>query len=143
MKKKYAECYLFYEYAKWQRIIKLIRLVREQKYDVILVHHEGIGIYILYLFLMLLFPEKKYLKYLHCSYEKDVFFDGDNWKARIHYHLLKQALFRSDSLIAVSEYVKASYCQEFRVLDKSVDVALSRVFNSYPLAHSVLYVELE
>lgn len=113
MQEKNQPVYFFYENSLISRIIRLINLVKKEQYDVIIVHHEGIGIYSFYLILTYLFRRIKFIKYLHCSFEKEYFYEGRKIKDMLNYSILKKVLRRSDHIVAVSEFVKKSYCKEF------------------------------
>lgn len=122
-----APVYLLFQSKLPIRIYKLWKLVKGQKYDVVIVHHEGIGIYAFYLMLTYCFPKIKYIKYLHCSFEKEYFYQGNRWKDGLNYFMLKKALFRSNRAIAVSEFVKKSYCKEFDYDAESVKVVYNGI----------------
>lgn len=122
-----APVYFLFQNKLPIRIYKLWKLVKGQKYDVVIVHHEGIGIYAFYLMLTYCFPKVKYIKYLHCSFEKEYFYQGNRWKDSLNYFMLKKALFRSNCVIAVSEFVKKSYCKEFDYDAESVKVVYNGI----------------
>lgn len=114
MESNYAIIYRLYESNMAIRLLKLMLLVRRNKYDVIIVHHEGIGIYLFYIILTCFFRKCRYIKYLHCSFEEKYFYQGIKWKDRLNYFTLKTAISGSDLLIAVSEFVKNTYLEEFK-----------------------------
>lgn len=122
MRKKNQPVYFFFEKSLLGRIAGLIKLVKEEQYDAIIVHHEGIGIYSFYLILNLLFKKIKFIKYLHCSFEEEYFYEGRKVKDLLNYNILKQVLKCSEHLIAVSEFVKKSYCKEFHCNTDKVSV---------------------
>ena len=113
MEKENVRVYRFYKDKLLIRICKLFRLVKNAGYDIVIVHHEGIGIYSFYLLLAYCFRKIKYMKYLHCSFEKKYFYTGKTGKDWLNYTILKKTLYRSDCVVAVSEFVKKSYCVEF------------------------------
>lgn len=113
MQQKNVPVYFFYMKNTGARLISLIRLVKEKQYDTVIVHHEGIGIYAFYLMLTYLFKKTKFVKYLHCSFEDKYFYQGNKVKDWLSYQTLKMTLKRSVHMIAVSEFVKYSYCDEF------------------------------
>lgn len=113
MKMKNVPVYLYYSEKLPVRMIKIWELMRREKYDVVIVHHEGIGIYSFYLMLLYCFPKARFVKYLHCSFEDKYFYTGNRLKDRINYNILKKTLLKSDVCVAVSEFVKKSYCDEF------------------------------
>ncbi|MBD5393035.1 MAG: glycosyltransferase family 4 protein [Lachnospiraceae bacterium] len=122
MKEKNIPVYLYYTEKLPGRMHKLIQLVKREKYDVVIVHHEGIGIYAFYLTLLYRFRKIKFIKYLHCSFEEKYFYEGNRVKDWLNYHILKKTLNKSDCMIAVSEFVKKSYCNEFRCNEDKVKV---------------------
>ena len=114
MKQKNTPVYFFYKKNLLVRIYKLLRLVKSKQYDIVIVHHEGIGIYLFYLMLLYSFKRIRFVKYLHCSFEDKYFYQGNRLKDKMNYDILKKVLYKSHSIVAVSEYVKQSYCKEFR-----------------------------
>lgn len=114
--------YSFYKNKLYARMVKLVQLVKKERYDVIIVHHEGIGIYAFYLGLLFFFRKVKFIKYLHCSFEEKYFFQGNRAKDVLNYHILKKTLVRSDCMVAVSNFVKQSYCEEFGINKDRVKV---------------------
>lgn len=113
MKRQNIPVYFYYKENLLNRALKLFQLVKKKQYDVVVVHHEGAGIYSFYLMLLYCFKKVRFIKYLHCSYEEKYFYQGHVLKDRINYRILKKTLTKSDHLVAVSEFVKQSYCREF------------------------------
>lgn len=122
MNQKNIPVYFFYKNNLIGRMQKLFRLVKRERYDVIIVHHEGMGIYVFYLMLLHCFKKIKYVKYLHCSFEKKYFYQGNKVKDKINYFILKKTLMESNCMVAVSEFVKQSYCKEFACSKDKVKV---------------------
>lgn len=122
MKYKNIPVYFFYKDNLIDRIQKLFWLVKRKRYDVIIVHHEGIGIYAFYLMLLYCFKKIKFVKYLHCSFEEKYFYQGNKVKDKINYFILKKTLMKSHCIVAVSEFVKQSYCREFACGEDKVKV---------------------
>lgn len=122
MRQKKVPVYFFYTKNIVVRLFSLIKLVKEKKYDSIIVHHEGLGIYTFYLVLTFLFRKQKFIKYLHCSFEDKYFYQGNKVKDWLNYQVLKMAMERSTQMIAVSEFVKKSYCDEFGCEEGKVSV---------------------
>ncbi len=112
--------------------IELISLAKKNKYDAVVVHNEGVGIYLLYYLLMKSYKGPMYIKYLHCSYEKEYFFTGNKVKDKLHYSLLGKLLNKSDAVIAVSEFTKKTYVDEFRIPKEKVKV----VYNGIEVSQS-------
>lgn len=119
-----ARIHRLYQSPAPVRFMKLYSLMRKGEFDAVVVHHEGTGIYAFYLYLGMLFPGVKFIKYLHCAFDPD-HFSGKS--GRVHYQFLKKTLDRSDAVIAVSEYVKKSYCDEFECQDRKVHVVYNGI----------------
>ena len=100
----------------------MISLVKREKYSTIIVHHEGGGIYFFYLILLILFRKIKFIKYLHCSFERAYLHGETEKKRKINYRMLRWTLKYSDQAVAVSEFVKESYCREFGCAPTRIEV---------------------
>lgn len=122
MKQKNHPVYFFYKDNLYARISKVFRLVNREKYDVIIVHHEGIGIYVFYLMLLYYFKKIKFVKYLHCAFEEKYFYQGNKVRDALNYMVLRRTLMKSHCIAAVSEFVKQSYCREFACGEDKVKV---------------------
>lgn len=129
------------------RTVHLMNLVRKQRYDVIIAHHGSLSIFLYYLFIQAVFPLKIYIKYLHSAFDEN-FYYKDNW---IHDFLIRWSLKRifrvSDHIVAVSNYVKASFVKCFPCNSDRIAV----VYNGIPLkqcrfsrlpknGHTLLYI---
>jgi len=137
MRQKGIPVYLYCEEQLAVRMWKLWKLVKKEQYDVVIVHHEGVGIYSFYLLLSYAFPKIKFMKYLHCAFEEQYFYVGNKFKDWLYYTLLKKTLLKSDCVIAVSEFVKKSYCEEFGYETDKVVV----IYNGIQLGDSAKCVE--
>ena len=113
MEREQFQIHRMYEKAALKRALSLIKLVKRKKYDVVIVHHEGAGIYTFYLMLIFLFHKVRFIKYLHCSFEWDYMHGKTEKKRKINYKMLGCTLKYSDQAVAVSEFVKESYSREF------------------------------
>lgn len=127
MKKEGLKTYDYSELSRSLKLNGLKQLVSKNRYDAIVVHHEGVGIYHLYLKLMKKFKGPQYIKYLHCSYEEKFFSTGNKIKDMLHYKLLGDCLKRSDAVIAVSEYTKRSYVEEFGIPSDKIKVVYNGI----------------
>lgn len=114
--------YSLYHKSHLERVIRLVQIVVERKYDVVVVHHEGNGIYLFFLILCTLFPRKRFIKYLHCAYEEQYVYSGNRCKNWLTGYILKQCMKRADMFVAVSEFVGKSYCDAFRIEKKKMRV---------------------
>ncbi len=113
MRENNIPVYSYYEENVLIRMNRLFSLVKRKQYEVVIVHHEGTGIYLFYLMLLYCFRKIKFIKYLHCSFEGEYFYQGKVLKDKIDYFFLKKVLKKSDGIVAVSEYVKRSYYENF------------------------------
>lgn len=126
-----TKIYRYYEMNIIRRLRSLLKLVRADSYDVVVLHHEGIGIYIFYLTLCFLYHKIIFIKYLHCSYDPQFLFQDNRIKNCLHYCALKNTLIKSNHIIAVSEFVKQSYCHEFNCLPDKVSVIYNGISKNY------------
>lgn len=108
--------YPLYHCNIFMRYIKLFLLMKKRNYDTVIVHHEGKGIYLFFIFLTYLFPHKKYVKYLHCAYDKEMIKDC------LEKMLLCISLNKADLAIAVSEYVRDSYCSKLDIIADKITI---------------------
>lgn len=106
---------------------RLKALARKNGYDAVIVHHEGVGTYLFYYLLQKSVKGPKYIKYLHCSFEDKFFYVGNRLKDSIHHMLLGAVLKSSDALIAVSEFTKKSYVDEFKLSPDKVKVVYNGI----------------
>ncbi|WP_026517881.1 glycosyltransferase family 4 protein [Butyrivibrio sp. MC2021] len=132
MKDEGLKTYDFSGFSAPIKIKELVALTRKNKYDAVVVHHEGVGTYFLYRCLIKLCKGPKYIKYLHCSFEDKFFYTGNNRKDKMHYRLLSKILKESDALIAVSEFTRQSYVQEFGISADKIKV----VYNGIDISES-------
>ena len=109
------------------KLKELVALTKKNKYDAVVVHHEGVGTYFLYRWLMKLCKGPKYIKYLHCSFEDKFFYTGNKRKDRMHYSLLSKVIKESDALIAVSEFTGQSYVREFGISEDKIKVVYNGI----------------
>lgn len=127
MQKEEVPVYLYYKKNIVSRIWQLFKLAKGKKYDIVIVHHEGMGIYFFYLMLMHFFKNAKFIKYLHCSFEEKYFYENNVLKDWLNYRFLREALLKSDCAIAVSEFVKKSYCNEFNYDEDKIKVVYNGI----------------
>lgn len=145
-KEKHEFCFLFgmgeiaermqgeglavYDYSQgsfFTKLRKLKALAGANHYDAVVVHHEGVGTYLLYYCLSRSVKGPEYIKYLHCSFEDKFFYTGNKIKDSLHYRLLGTVLKSSDVLIAVSEFTKKSYVDEFKLSPDKVKVVYNGI----------------
>ena len=122
MEQQGISTYTLYQRCKLQRFFLLYRLVKRQQYDVVVVHHEGRGIYCYYLFLTIMCKDVHFIKYLHSSFEEKYFYIHGRLGNWIDENILRLVLARSERLVAVSKYAGKSYEPRFPFVAKKVIV---------------------
>lgn len=138
---------LYLKKGRIRRFGYLMRLIKIQRYDVIIAHHGTLSIFLYYLFIQAVFPEKIFIKYLHSVFDERYYYKN-NW---FHDSLIRWSLNRifivSDHIVAVSEYVKASFEKHFPRNSERIAV----IYNGIPLIqydlsqqqehrHTLLYI---
>ena len=116
---------------------RLKEIFMNGSYDAVVVHHEGVKIYYLYEMLIRLADKEKmmdvtFVKYLHCAFDKGIFYTGNWFVDRIHHYMLGKTLNDSDHVVAVSEFVKDSYLDEYGLSEDCIKV----VYNGIDVANS-------
>ncbi|MBP3604425.1 MAG: glycosyltransferase [Lachnospiraceae bacterium] len=139
MKKDGIPVYFYWEKPFLNRIFQLWNLVRKEKYDAVIVHHEGLGIYLFFLILLYSFPSIRFIKYLHCAFEEKYFYTGKKIKDYLYYKVLEKILLKSCHIIAVSRFVKESYCNEFKCDADKITV----IYNGINFCDDEKFVEKE
>ncbi|WP_026662091.1 glycosyltransferase family 4 protein [Butyrivibrio proteoclasticus] len=111
----------------WNKRRKLLDIFAEGEYSAVVVHHEGVKLYMLYEALIR-FAEKgkmldvTFIKYLHCTFDDSDFYTGKKVEDWLHHYLLGKTLADSDRLVAVSEFAGMSYADEFGLDDDRIQV---------------------
>lgn len=106
---------------------KALRQIFENgRYDAVVVHNEGVKIYVLYESLIRVAKRKKmsdvtFIKYCHSSLDED-YYSGNVFEDTIHRHLLRKVMIDSNLNIAVSEYVKKSYAGDLGIAEDKIKV---------------------
>jgi glycosyltransferase involved in cell wall biosynthesis len=105
---------------------ELLQIFKEGNYDAVVVHHEGVKIYLLYEALInradrLKLLDVTFIKYLHMALGDD-YFSGNVVENLIHRHLLKKTMLDSDHVVAVSEFVKESYADDLGIDNEVISV---------------------
>ena len=96
-------------------------------YDAVVVHHEGVKIYYLYEMLIRTAEKEKlldvtFIKYLHCAFDESVFYTGNWVEDKIHHYMLGKTLNDSDYIVAVSEFARNSYVDEYGIDSSKIEV---------------------
>ncbi len=106
----------------WKRMRTLYKICEEKKIEAVVVHNDGISILIYYLLLVRRKHNIIFIRYFHSVFEKKYYYDGTIVTNCIKKYLIRQALKRSDGLVAVSERVKQSFIDNFEVDQRKVCV---------------------
>lgn len=120
---------LYLKKGRIRRIGYLMRLVRIQQYDVIIAHHGTLSIFLYYLFLQAVFPEKIYIKYLHSVFDERFYYKNNWFHDRLICWSLNRIFRVSDHIVAVSEYVKVSFAKRFPCNSERIAV----IYNGIPI----------
>ncbi len=100
----------------WKKMGALKDIFIEGHYDAVVVHNEGVKIYLLYESLIRVAEKEKlldvtFIKYLHMAFDDD-FYTGNKVVDTIHHYLLGKTVDDSDSVVAVSEFTRKTYVDE-------------------------------
>ncbi|WP_196805071.1 glycosyltransferase family 4 protein [Butyrivibrio sp. VCB2006] len=111
----------------WKKLGALQEIFADGKYDAVVVHHEGVKLYLLYESLIRFAEREKmldvsFIKYLHCTFDENDFYTGNKIVDLLHHYLLEKTLEDSDNLVAVSEFAKRSYEDEFGIDEDKIKV---------------------
>ena len=93
------------------KIVKTIeKYCKDEKIDIIIVHHGGMTCNIIYLLLKRKLKNIKFVRYLHGCFDKYSFGNNGNFIKRFLVRkIMKKALYKSDLIIYISEAVKRSF----------------------------------
>ncbi len=119
-------------FLKKQSALKKIFV--EGKYDAVVVHNEGVKMYLLYEALIKAAGKEKmldasFIKYLHMAFDDD-FYTGNKIVDTIHHYLLGKTVEDSDSVVAVSEFTKKTYVDELGSDEDKIKVIYNGIDNS-------------
>lgn len=100
---------------KTAKIIKYLNdIIKNNKIDIVVIHHGGIKCNIIYLKLMKLNKSIKYVRYLHGCYDNFSWGRGKNKIINfISDHIMKSALAKSDLIVCISNASKKSFIKKF------------------------------
>lgn len=139
--------YRFYRRnGRLNSILQLINQVKRQKYDVIIAHHGSLSIFLYYLILMVRFPKKIYIKYLHSVFDPRFYYKGQIFHDRLMNWALNRIFATSDNIVAVSEYVRESFVKVFPCQPERISVIYNGILvkdknqRYIPIRHSLLYI---
>lgn len=99
---------------------KLANYCKKEKIDIVTLHHGGLTLNIIYIILYrILIREKismKFVRYLHGSFDKYSFGNSNNrFKNYLIKYFMQRAFDISDMLIFISQAVKSSFEQKFKL----------------------------
>ena len=112
------------------RIVKTLEeYCKKEEIDIIIIHHGGMVCNIIYLLLMRKLKNIKFVRYLHGFFDKYSFGNNGNFIKRILVRkIMKRALRKSDLIIYISEAVKRSFENVFKIKDINNKV----IYNGIP-----------
>lgn len=125
-----SHCYAMYDIPKWnilKRIKALLALCREEKIDIVVIHHEGLSVMVYYMLLQKYMPNIKYVRYLHSVFEEKYYYTYGNVLNNIAKKMMTAMYLRSDKLIAVSECVKNSFLTAFPIEEQKIQVVYNGI----------------
>ena len=110
----------------WKKLGDIKEIFVDGKYDAVVVHNEGVKLYLLYESLIRVAEKEKmldvtFIKYLHMAFDDD-FYTGNKIVDTIHHYLLGKTVEDSDSVVAVSEFTKKTYIDELGTDDGKIKV---------------------
>lgn len=101
-------------------INEIVRYCNNEKIDIIIMHHEGFLCDLIYIMLKKRLKKIKFVRYIHCSYDKYYKNCEKNiLLKRISKLLIQQTLNKSDLIIFVSNAVKKSFEDNFSIKENN------------------------
>lgn len=99
---------------------KIEKIIIDEKIDIITVHHGGRSCNQIYLKIKEKFPDLKFVRYLHASYDKYSFGNSHNiLKNLLIKETMCKALNNSDLIISISKAVEKSFERNFNIKEKN------------------------
>lgn len=116
MKEKGINIFSVSKLSFFKKITKLSNYCKDEKIDIIVNHHGGLNCNILYCLLKLKNPKIKYIRYMHACFDGHAFGCGEN-KIKDFFIkcIMQKAINYSDCLIYISNAVKKTFNQNFKV----------------------------
>ena len=95
---------------------KIVNYCKEEKIDIITVHHGGISCNIIYIELEKKLKEVKFVRYFHGSFDEYSFGNGENkLKNFIVKKVMQKAIDISDKIIYISKAVQKTFEDNFKI----------------------------
>lgn len=109
----------------------IVEYCKQEKIDVIVVHHGGINCNLVYMMLKKKLPNIKYVRYFHSSF--DAFWEGRNklLKGIATKIVMQKAMDISDKLIFISRAVQKSFEQQFRIKEEKSVIVYNGIHQSF------------
>ena len=104
------------------KIKQLVKICKQEKIDIICVHHAGISIQLYYIFLKLIFPSIKGVRFLHSVFEKKYYYNSNILVNFIKKYTIIKSFNISDKIIGVSYAVMNSFKNEFNIEKDKISV---------------------
>lgn len=109
---------------------ELIRICKQEQIDIVCVHHAGISIQLHYIFLKLLMPSIKGIRFLHSVFEEKYYYNNSAIVNFIKKYTIIKAFNISDKIIAVSHAVMESFKNEFNIDNDKISVVYNGIDES-------------
>lgn len=111
---------------------KLVEYCKNEKIDIITVHHGGANCNLIYIMLKKRLPNLKYVRYLHGCFDKYTFGNDGNFVKRLLVKIIMQRAFNiSDLLIFISKAVMNSFEINFKIKDKNKAIIYNGIDNRF------------
>ena len=111
---------------------KLVEYCNKEKIDIITVHHGGISCNLIYISLKKKLKNVKFVRYLHGSFDKYSFGNGENkLKDFIVKTVMQKAFDVSDLLIFISKAVQKTFTDTFNIDNKNKAIIYNGINNAF------------
>lgn len=111
--------FLGYKKCELLRFISTINnTIKEYKIEIVTIHHGGTYCNLVYYLLKKMNKKIKFVRYLHSCYQDEFYLNNNFLYDRINLLCLEKALQRSDLIISVSNAVKKSFDNKFKLQNK-------------------------
>lgn len=141
-----AKCYDLCHISKYNTrkyLRNLVEICREEKIDIVVIHHEGLTNAYYYMQLRKEMPELKYIRYMHSVFDEKYYYDSNPLVNAIKRKYYGMMLEKSDKLIAVSECVKKSFETNFHIAQGKIEVVYNGMLEKAVLGNKESYMSRE